>query len=287
MATTGGTAPSFAFAQIELAAARRGPAATSEAAPKAFPRSAHAAHIRGHLFYELGEREAGLAFLQDWMKDYSREGLMRVHNNWHLALWSMETGRHEQAWRVYDDALSPPPPGDRRSTSRPIARPSSRAPRWRAKRASPSGGASLRTYNTKWFGPIGSRLRRHAHGAGTTAMAGDSEVLARFIESPKGATADMLTPMAHGFEAYAQGDWARAAREIEPLLDTHERLGGGRAQRDLLEYSGDVGNGESRPRWRGARDDRKAPATERQGQRLPARGALEAPCLYHRQQQGK
>ena len=29
----------------------------------------------------------------------------------------------------------------------------------------------------------------------------------------------------------------RAADELEPLLDTHERLGGSRAQRDLLEYT--------------------------------------------------
>jgi hypothetical protein len=68
------------------------------------------------------------------------------------------------------------------------------------------------------------------------AMAGDGETLAKFIESPRGATADMLPSLAHGFEAYAQGDWSRAIGEIEPLLATHERLGGSRAQRDLLEY---------------------------------------------------
>ena len=42
--------------------------------------------------------------------------------------------------------------------------------------------------------------------------------------------------MGRGFDAFARGDWARAAAEIEPLLATHERLGGSRAQRDLLEY---------------------------------------------------
>ena len=68
------------------------------------------------------------------------------------------------------------------------------------------------------------------------AMAGDSAALAKFIETPKGATADLLQPLARGFEAYAQGDWARTIGEIEPLLATHERLGGSRAQRDLLEY---------------------------------------------------
>jgi hypothetical protein len=46
----------------------------------------------------------------------------------------------------------------------------------------------------------------------------------------------MVPPMARGFKAYAAGDYKTAATEIEPLLATHERLGGSRAQRDLLEY---------------------------------------------------
>ena len=68
------------------------------------------------------------------------------------------------------------------------------------------------------------------------AMAGDDDKLARFSDSPRGAAGDMVPPMARGFAAFARGDWKTAADEIEPLLATHERLGGSRAQRDLLEY---------------------------------------------------
>ena len=39
--------------------------------------------------------------------DYPRDGLMHCHNSWHLALWSLETGRTADAWRIYDEALSP------------------------------------------------------------------------------------------------------------------------------------------------------------------------------------
>jgi hypothetical protein len=69
------------------------------------------------------------------------------------------------------------------------------------------------------------------------AMAGDNEKLATFTDNPRGAAGDMVPPMARGFEAFAAGDYKRAASELEPLLDTHERLGGSRAQRDLLEYT--------------------------------------------------
>ena len=56
-------------------------------------------------------------------------------------------------------------------------------------------------------------------------------------DSPRGAAGDMVPGMARGFTAYATGDYKRAASELEPLLDSHERLGGSRAQRDLLEYA--------------------------------------------------
>jgi hypothetical protein len=224
----------LAFAQIELQMFDEG-FRNIEAALEGFPRSAHAAHIRGHLFYELGQREAGLAFLTDWMADYPRDGLMHCHNSWHLALWSLETGRHEQAWRIYDDALSPAAAwGPQINVATDCAAFLARAEMAGEPRR-PERWRELSDYATKWF-PRNGLGFVDMHTALAYAMAGDGETLAKFVETPRGATADMLAPMGQGFDAYARGDWARAATEIEPLLGTHERLGGSRAQRDLLEY---------------------------------------------------
>ena len=224
----------LAFAQIELQKLDEGQR-NIDAALAAFPKSAHAAHIRGHLFYELGEREAGLAFLQDWMKDYPREGLMHVHNNWHLALWSMETGQMEQAWRLYDEALSPAVAwGPQINVATDCAAFLARA-EMAGEARQPERWRELADYATKWFGRPGLGFV-DMHTVLAYAMAGDGATLAKFAENPAGPTADLLAPMARGFEAYAQGDWSCAIAEIEPLLATHERLGGSRAQRDLLEY---------------------------------------------------
>ena len=224
----------LAFAQIELRMFDEG-SRNIEAALAAYPKSAHAAHIRGHLFYETGEREAGLAFMTDWMKDYPRDGLMHCHNSWHLALWSMETGRHQEAWRIYDNALRPGAawgPQVNVATDCPafllraeMAGQPRRTELWR----------ELGEYATKWFGRPGLSFV-DMHTVLAYAMAGDSEALTKFTESPRGAAGDMVAPLSRGFQAYARGDWARAVEEIEPLLATHERLGGSRAQRDLLEY---------------------------------------------------
>jgi hypothetical protein len=224
----------LAFAQIELGQFDAGER-NIEAALAAYPKSAHGAHIRGHLFYERGERAAGLAFLDDWMKDYPRVGLMHCHNSWHRALWSLETGRLADAWRIYNDSLRPGAawgPQVNVATDCPafllraeMAGEPRRAELWR----------ELADYSTQWFGKPGLSFV-DMHTVLAYAMAGDDEKLAPFTDNPRGAAGDMVPPMARGFKAYAGSDWKTAIAEIEPLLATHERLGGSRAQRDLLEY---------------------------------------------------
>jgi tetratricopeptide (TPR) repeat protein len=224
----------LAFAQIELQMHDEG-RRNIERALAGFPRSAHAAHIRAHLFYELGEREEGLAFLNDWTKDYAREGLLHCHISWHVALWSLETGRRQESWRVYGDALRPGAAwGPQINVLTDCAAFLARAEVAGEPRR-PELWREIGEYATKWFSRPGLGFA-DMHTTLAYAMAGDGEALAKFVESPRGATADLLAPLGRGFDAFAQGDWARAADELEPLLATHERLGGSRAQRDLLEY---------------------------------------------------
>ena len=96
----------LAFAEIELQMHERG-TRNIEAALAVFPRNAHAAHIRAHLYYEVGERQAGLDYLRSWMKDYPRDGQLHCHVSWHVALWSMESGLMDDAWRIYDTQIAP------------------------------------------------------------------------------------------------------------------------------------------------------------------------------------
>jgi hypothetical protein len=224
----------LAFAQIELGQFDQGER-NIEAAFAANPKSAHTVHIRGHLFYERGEREAGLGFLNDWMKDYPRDGLMHCHNSWHRALWSLETGRRAEAWQIYNDSLRPGAawgPQVNVATDCP-------ALLLRAEMAGeelkPELWRELAEYSTQWFGRPGLSFV-DMHTVLAYAMAGNDEKLGTFTDNPRGAAGDMIPPMARGFKAYARGDFRTAAAEIEPLLATHERLGGSRAQRDLLEY---------------------------------------------------
>ena len=65
------------------------------------PASAHGAHIRAHVLYEMGEDAAALDYLDGWLPAYPRDGLMHCHISWHVAMFALVLGRTEQAWRVY------------------------------------------------------------------------------------------------------------------------------------------------------------------------------------------
>lgn len=225
----------LAFAEIELGKHDSG-FINIESALRGFPRNAHAAHIKAHLFYEKGEREEGLAYLDQWNATYPREGQLHCHISWHLALWCLESGRRDEAWRIYREALHPGGSwGPQINVLTDCASFLARA-EMAGERRSPELWKQISDYAAKWF-PNSGIIFADMHSALAFAMAGDSEALARIIESPKGPAADILAPIARGFDGLARGDWTRVINELQPILQAHERVGGSRAQRDLLEYS--------------------------------------------------
>jgi tetratricopeptide (TPR) repeat protein len=225
----------LAFAEIELQKHDNG-MRNIDTALRGYPRNAHAAHIKGHLFYELGEREAGLSYLTDWSKDYPREGQLHCHISWHLALWSLETGRRDQAWTIYHRALHPssswgPPINVLTDCASFLLR-----AEMAGETVSLDLWRDIGAYAATWF-PNSGVTFADMHSALAFAKSGDAEALRKIRETPKGPATDILVPVVHGFEAFARQDWPRVVSELEPVLETHERVGGSRAQRDLLEYA--------------------------------------------------
>lgn len=225
----------LAFAEIELDKYDTG-LKNIETALRAFPRNAHAAHIKAHLFYEKGQREEGLAYLDQWSASYPRDGQLHCHVSWHLAVWSLETGRHEQAWKIYREALHPGGSwGPQINVLTDCASFLARA-EMAGEPRHPELWRDISQYAARWF-PNSGIIFADMHSALAFAMAGDVDALAKIIESPKGPAADILAPIARGFDALARRDWTRVVDELNPVLQTHERVGGSRAQRDLLDYS--------------------------------------------------
>lgn len=233
----------LAFAEVERHDFENG-LKNIETALRGNPRNAHAAHIRAHLHYELGEREEGLAFLTGWAKDYPRDGQLHCHVSWHQAIWSLETGRRQEAWRIYATDLHPgeSSKGSSKGSWGPQLNVLTDCASFLARAemagetVEPERWHAISRYAAQWF-PNSGMIFADMHSALAFAMAGDADALRPLIDSPKGPAADMLVPIARGFDAFARQNWGDAVQELQPVLATHERVGGSRAQRDLLEYT--------------------------------------------------
>ncbi|MGC3936282.1 tetratricopeptide repeat protein [Roseobacter sp. EG26] len=201
------------------------------------PANAHAAHVRSHVSYEEGEVDQGIAFLKNWLPGYSKAGILHGHLSWHQALWTLQTGDIEGMWALCDDAVTPEAAtgGAPLSVLVDTASLLHRAElagvevpkaRWQA----------ISAFAAEAFPKTGNAFV-DMHAAISHAMAGETEALARIISQPAGPAADLTPSIARGFERMAQSDWAGAATHLKGAMADTARIGGSRAQRDLVEHS--------------------------------------------------
>lgn len=199
-------------------------------------RNANAAHIRAHVYYEAGETAAGSAFMQDWIKDYDKGGMLHCHISWHVALWALEQGDIDTMWQVLDRDVAPGGAwGPALNIMTDMA-----AILYRAELAGvdvpKSRWTEVSQFASKVFPNPGIAFG-DVHAALAHAMAGDMDALNRIRTDAKGPAADMVQTLAEAFGDIAAERWADATARLLPVMATHERIGGSRAQRDLIEYA--------------------------------------------------
>jgi hypothetical protein len=222
-----------AFAQMETG--RVGPAADSiERSLAARRRSGNGAHYRAHLYYEVGETKAGYEYLRDWRRDYGRGGLLHCHTGWHIGLWALAEGNEAAMWEVVDADVNGgegPPLNVLTDMASILYRAEFAgvevpAERWRA----------VSDFAAKFF-PNPGLAFGDVHAALAHAMAGRGDALAKIVTDAKGPAADVVAALASGFGALAGGRWEEALHAFSPAMGSHERIGGSRAQRDLIEFA--------------------------------------------------
>lgn len=232
----------LAFARVEtgdIDGARK----TIERAMALDPRSAHGAHVMAHVHYEAGEQEAGLEFLQRWLPDYPRVGLLHCHLNWHVALWQLESDDQQAAMRTYMKGVHPGaswgPPINALSDSASFL--------WRAELAGMARDAKIwqevSSYGTKNF-PAAGLAFADVHRALAYAATGDQAALQNMLEelrdrqdAGKLLAGPIVPALAQAFGAFSAKDYAKAVALLEPYLAEHERIGGSRAQRRLIDLT--------------------------------------------------
>ena len=201
------------------------------------PAGAHSAHVRSHVTYEMGDADAGRAYLRDYMAGYDPGGVLYTHLNWHEALWALEQGDLETMWAKVDGAVAP----EAGSTSPAINVLTDTAAILH--RATMAGVAvdqarwqSISEYASAKFPKPGMGFV-DVHAALAHAMAGRDAALAEIIDNPAGSVADLMPDFGRAFGAVAAEEWAQAARHLTRAMGDLARIGGSRAQRDMVEQT--------------------------------------------------
>lgn len=200
------------------------------------PRNANGAHVRSHVYYETGDIDLGVAYLTDWIGPYDRAGYLHGHLSWHAALWALEQGDTQTMWHRLETDIRPDV-----SQSMPINVLTDAASLlFRAELAGvdvpQDRWNEISAYALRFFPKTGIGFI-DIHAALAHAMAGDGDALMQIITTPNPSTGDVVTPLAEAFRALAQQNWAEATSLLVGAMGDHARLGGSRAQRDLLEFA--------------------------------------------------
>lgn len=205
--------------------------------------NAHGAHGFAHVCYESGEPDTARAYLSEWLPTYPRDGFFHGHLSWHFTLIELQTGRWEDALQRYRDAIlldqHSGGPQQRISDGAAFLWRSELAghPRdaaaWRAlhayaKEALPQPGNGLYDLH------VILAMAVMGDDAGLAARMSRTEALAREGRYPSGA---YLPAVARGVVAFERGDFAGAIDALTPLAGQNERIGGSRAQHDLIEFT--------------------------------------------------
>ena len=203
----------------------------------------YGAHALAHVCYESGEREQAIAFLHDWLPKYHPAGALYGHLHWHLALFELQADNVAEGFRLYDAVFSSP---DHRGAAQQKLN-DSVSFLWRSELAGhpsdPDRWSAIADFARAKFPRPGVSISDW-HAALTYAAIGDEATLESWIQSieelgragryPSGG---LIPEAARGFAAFRRGDYAMAIDRIVPLLAERERLGGSRAQIDLLEFT--------------------------------------------------
>ena len=200
------------------------------------PRNANGAHIRAHIWYEVGETRTGADYLRDWLTDYDRSAMMHGHLSWHAALWSLEDGDTARMWQIVDADVAPGvaeglPINVLTDTASILFR-----AEVAGERVAPERWQAVSAYASQFF-PKASNAFIDMHAALAHAMAGENEPLNEIIARPAGPAADLVPDVALACRHIAAGQWREATHHLMRCMADHARIGGSRAQRDLLEHA--------------------------------------------------
>jgi hypothetical protein len=206
----------FAASEVAEYEASRDYAARSFAAN---PHNADAAHATAHTFLETGAIAEGAAWLESWLRNWDTPSTFACHLRWHVAYFAIADGRAEEVdpsgvLAFHDNFVSVLM--DSASLLWRLRLAGVEDLPWTAIADLPSGpGYSLSNF----------------HRAFVLAALGDFDGLSEWCGRLRGVAA----VVSYAIGAHARGDFAHAATTLESVEPDWVRLGGSRAQLEVID----------------------------------------------------
>ena len=207
------------------------------------PRNPWVAHAKAHLCYEDGDRDSARALMAGFLPGYARDGQLYGHLSWHLALCELEAGNDAEAFRLYNQSFAP----DVYQGSAMIVLADVTSFLWRTElaghRHDPARWQAMHDFANRMFPRAGMAFAdwhialadaATGDGAGLEARVQRMEELARAGRYPAGP---VIPALARAFAAFQRQDFTTAIEALGPLMTQRERMGGSRAQTDLVEFT--------------------------------------------------
>ncbi len=210
------------------------------------PDDVWAIHAVVHTLEMRGQVDRGIPFLRGRVDDWGSGNLFVVHNWWHLSLFELEAGHHDEVLSIYDQHLH-----NADAAGVPLEMLDASALLWRLKLDGIDPGARFseladawasRTADEPWY--VFNDLHAVMAFVGAGRFADASTVIAKLeAGAPAGRTgvsnevmtAEVGLPASRAIAAFAQDRHDDVVDLLAPVRRRLHRFGGSHAQRDVLQ----------------------------------------------------
>lgn len=202
-----------------------------------------AVHAVSHAYEMLGQVDEGIRFMTDGGTKWEADNLFTVHLWWHLALFRLEAGQHDQVLGIYDANIH-----NTSSAGVPLEMVDASAMLWRLRLDEVDSGDRFAELAESWV-PIARAepwyVFNDVHATMAFVGAGmDSEartLIDRLADSVDlNGTNAMMTakiglPASRAVLAHSDGRFDDVIAELMPIRRQLNAFGGSHAQRDVLQ----------------------------------------------------
>ncbi len=200
-------------------------------------------HAVAHVMEMQCRQRDGIEWMRATPQAWAKDSFLKVHNWWHLALFHYDLGDHDEVFRLYDGPI------EGGATDVALNMVDASALLWRLHLGGVGDGGRWQPLADVWTPHAGasSYAFNDMHAMMAFAAAGrrrevetliaTQEEAARRQDDNAGFTRDVGLPATRGILAFVDGDYASAARLLDPIRAIAHRFGGSHAQRDVIDLT--------------------------------------------------